>query len=103
MHRPGCDPDSMTAEDFLCDFCGRDWTHAAPFVEGHHGACICGECLRAACAETAAESAFTCNLCLEPRTDLAFMQPLRKASLCVRCRNQSVRTLERDPDSGWKR
>ncbi|MEY4827005.1 MAG: ClpX C4-type zinc finger, partial [Planctomycetota bacterium] len=37
----------MTAEDFLCDFCGRDWTHAAPFVEGHHGACICGECLRA--------------------------------------------------------
>lgn len=93
----------MTAEDFLCDFCGRDWTVAAPFVEGHHGACICGRCLHEAHAAAASESAFTCTLCLEARTDLAFTQPLRKANLCVRCRNQSARTLERDPDSGWKR
>ncbi|MBX3355275.1 MAG: hypothetical protein KF724_06220 [Phycisphaeraceae bacterium] len=48
MHRPGCDPDHMLPTDFLCDFCERSWQETLPFIEGHHGSCICGECLRAA-------------------------------------------------------
>jgi len=94
----------MSAEDFLCDFCARDYTAAAPFVEGHHGACICGDCLRMACAENAASNdAFTCNLCLEQRTDAAFSTAQLNAKLCRRCRDQSARTLERDVEHGWKR
>lgn len=93
----------MGAEDFLCDFCGRDWTTAAPFVEGHHGACICGECLRSACATAASVRPFTCTMCRESRDDLAHARADGAASLCVRCRNQSARTLERDVDSGWRR
>lgn len=101
MHRPGCDPDAMTERDFLCDFCGRDWSQAQPFVEGHHGSCVCGDCLRAACAAEPEARAFECSLCLERRDELALASGT--AHLCRRCRDQSARTLERDPDSGWKR
>jgi len=102
MHQPGCDPDDMREGDFLCDFCRRDWTLAAPFVEGHHGACICGSCLRSACGEVGSDIAsFRCALCLEDRQDLAWSS--QEARLCRRCREQSVRVLSRDPDSGWSR
>jgi hypothetical protein len=102
MHRPGCDPDAMTERDFLCDFCGRDWSVAQPFVEGHHGSCVCGDCLRAALAAADAPSvSFQCNLCLETRDDLAI--GVGAAALCRRCRDRSARALERDPESGWKR
>jgi hypothetical protein len=102
MHRPGCDPDAMTERDFLCDFCARDWSVAQPFVEGHHGSCVCGDCLRAALAAGEPESpVFRCNLCLEDRSDLALSRP--PAALCRRCRDRSARALERDPESGWSR
>ena len=92
----------MTEHDFLCDFCGRDWPTAQPFVEGHHGSCICGDCLRMACTgEGGATGGFKCTLCLEPREDLALAAGA--AHLCRRCREQSARTLERDPSSGWRR
>mgnify|MGYP003344320403 CR=1 FL=1 len=93
----------MDAQDFLCDFCGRDWTAAAPFVEGHHGACICGDCLRAACAGTDTPCSFTCTMCRETRDALAHACADGPARLCTRCRDQSARTLQRDPDSGWRR
>lgn len=102
MHRPGCDPDDMSERDFLCDFCGRDWTQAAPFVEGHHGACICGECLRAACeASEVPPEGFRCSLCLEDRQDPCWQT--HGGRLCRRCREQSARVLARDPESGWRR
>lgn len=91
----------MNERDFLCDFCGRDWARAQPFVEGHHGSCVCGDCLRAACAAEPETKAFECRLCLERRDELALASG--DAHLCRRCRDQSARTLERDPDSGWKR
>jgi hypothetical protein len=102
MHRPGCDPDDMTELDFLCDFCGRDWSVAQPFVEGHHGSCVCGACLRQALAASDVPPiGFRCNLCLEDRQDLALSAG--DARLCRRCRDRSARTLERDPESGWTR
>lgn len=102
MHRPGCDPDAMTERDFLCDFCSRDWTSAQPFIEGHHGSCLCGDCLRAALATPEAEAPdFRCNLCLETRTDLVLA--CGDAHLCRRCRDRSAGALERDAESGWKR
>jgi hypothetical protein len=92
----------MRETDFLCDFCRRDWTQAAPFVEGHHGACICGSCLSQACAQDQTpSSAFRCSLCLEERQDLAWSHD--QAHLCRRCREQSARVLARDPASGWRR
>ena len=45
MHRPGADPLDMNPEDFWCDFCRRPWSEQVPFVEGHRGSCICGNCL----------------------------------------------------------
>lgn len=102
MHRPGCDPDAMTERDFLCDFCARDWPTAQPFVEGHHGSCLCGDCLRTSLASAQDEAeTFRCNLCLETRTDLALA--CGASNLCRRCRDRSARALERDPESGWKR
>lgn len=92
----------MTEADFLCDFCRRDWTAARPFVEGHHGSCVCGDCLRAALAANGTESpGFRCNLCLESRTDLVLSA--EGAHLCGRCRDRSARALERDAESGWRR
>jgi hypothetical protein len=92
----------MTERDFLCDFCGRDWSVAQPFVEGHHGSCVCGDCLRAALARPDSDhGGFRCNLCLEDRADLALSAAA--AHLCRRCRDRSARALERDPESGWSR
>jgi len=48
VHRPGSNPLDMQMSDFLCDFCMKSWSESTPFVEGHHGSCICGDCLRAA-------------------------------------------------------
>jgi hypothetical protein len=99
MHRPGCDPDDMRESDFLCDFCLRDWTVAAPFVEGHHGSCICRHCLEtASIAPAPASDRFRCALCLEEREDPAWSTS--SARLCRRCMVQSARVLARDPNSG---
>lgn len=92
----------MRESDFLCDFCGRDWTQAAPFVEGHHGSCICGDCLRQAVASPPPPTgSFRCSLCLEDRDDAAWSSST--ARLCRRCREQGARVLARDPGSGWTR
>ncbi|MDX2114797.1 MAG: ClpX C4-type zinc finger protein [Planctomycetota bacterium] len=110
MHRPGSDPENMTAEDFLCDFCGRSWDVAAPMIEGHQGSLICGSCLTT--AYRAVEGAtgelagpgLKCTLCLESRSDPEWRSPTRQdAVICRRCLKQAAGTLVKDKESGWTR
>lgn len=106
----------MEPDDFLCDFCGRPWTLAQPFVEGHQGGCICGRCLTAAMSAFASVPTETacadlCTMCLEARKEPAWSVPApplspadrSAARICRRCAVQAARTLERDAESGWKR
>ncbi|RLT00878.1 MAG: hypothetical protein DWI18_00930 [Planctomycetota bacterium] len=116
MHRPGSNSDQMEPEDFLCDFCGRSWTVAQPFVEGHQGSCLCGECLNKALHAFASNKveptcSDLCTMCLEARKEPAWCAPAPAhspagrsvARVCRPCSTQATRTLERDPESGWKR
>lgn len=104
MHRPGSDPQNMAPDDFLCDFCERAWSEANPFIEGHHGSCLCGECLGSAIAEQrrgepARQGA--CTMCLEQREDLRWHGSRSDASICDRCIEQAARVLAKDRASGW--
>ena len=45
VFRPGTDEQNVQMSDVLCDFCHQAWTEAIPFVEGHRGCMICGDCL----------------------------------------------------------
>ena len=93
--------------DVLCDFCGREWTMELPMVEGHQGACACGDCLRAAYVaivlpELPSGDPSPCVMCLETRTDPWWTNPARPAArMCRRCARRSGTVLEQDPDSGW--
>jgi len=110
----------MQPSDFLCDFCEQAWSESTPFVEGHHGSCICGRCLtvavvslRNAATERAFESASAaspaaatstlapCTMCLEPRDEPHWPSPKREARICARCIDQAVRVLSKDRSSGW--
>lgn len=106
----------MSAEDFLCDFCLRHWREDLPMVEGHRGSLICGECLTRAYAMLVLDQGGAkvrehdnCTLCLLHRDVEHFAGlPSAEASradpvACRSCVEQAVRTLERDPSSGWKR
>jgi hypothetical protein len=111
MHRPGCDPDNMMPEDFLCDFCGACWSRERPMVEGHRGSLICGTCLGVAYTRLWLDLAgeplsvdATCTMCLVNNGDPVWRAPVRpEAVICKRCAKQSAVMLERDPDSGWTR
>lgn len=110
MHRPGSDPEFMTEQDFLCDFCERCYAPDRPMVEGHRGSLICGPCLASAFAvlwnlgkgEEVPEET-VCTLCLSHNGDPIWRSPLREALVCKRCAKQSAVMLERDPESGWER
>lgn len=114
MHRPGSDPANMRPDDFLCDFCERPWSETTPFIEGHHGSCICGACLTSAllalratgdhAGAADASGAFiarACTMCLEERAEAHWSSPRRVASICARCIEQASRVLARDRSSGW--
>jgi len=111
MHRQGCDPENMDAQDFLCDFCERCYAPDRPMVEGHRGSLICGQCLSVAFAalwyaKTGLEApkGEVCMLCLAENGDPIWRSPLREEKfVCKRCAKQSAVMFERDPDSGWKR
>jgi len=109
VRREGCNPDDVQMSDVLCDFCGREWTLELPMVEGHQGACICGDCLTAAYVaivqpELPAGDPQPCTMCLERRTDPAWASPARPdARICRRCARQSGTVLAKDPDSGWRK
>lgn len=112
MHRPGSQPDAMSPEDFLCDFCAQHWREDLPMVEGHRGSLICAECLTAACLEVLCRAGGVrvpepvhCTLCLmhkdEPHWHAA---PGGVAAYaCAECIRSAARMLERDREAGWKR
>ncbi|MBM4100828.1 MAG: hypothetical protein FJ256_01010 [Phycisphaerae bacterium] len=107
VRREGTDPNHVRMEDVLCDFCHTPWTLDRPMVEGHHGSCICGNCLRAAWALTVTaqasdrpEAAPTkCTMCLEERTDRLFQSPaFPEAFICLRCVRLASRAVARDQE-----
>jgi hypothetical protein len=110
MHRPGSNPDHMTAEDFLCDFCLHHWTPDRPMVEGHRGSLLCGECLTMAYvlaksphAPTATEDA-ACILCLQHKPGPHGLGPRADGPIvCAECIEQAARKLEKDKDCDWRR
>jgi hypothetical protein len=112
MFRPGTDELNVQYEDVLCNFCRRAWDPddpARPFVEGHHGSHICGECLSLAYLATVLEgrddrrAGEACTMCLiEP--DLPFWRSpeFPDARICRACVKRSSGTLEKDKDYTWK-
>ncbi len=119
MRKPGTDPDNVRMTDVLCDFCRREWTEAVPMIEGHHGSCMCGNCLALAYAEVVVAGSdtaprdFSCPMCLEAGKDRealgrgdepGWSSPVHEeAVICRRCIELAVQSLEKDKDSGWKR
>ena len=74
MRNPGTDEDNVQMSDVLCDFCERQWTETLPMIEGHQGACICGNCLGVAFVDVVLNrndgaSDFTCTMCRESTDD----------------------------------
>jgi hypothetical protein len=109
MRREGCDEENLKPEDFLCDFCGNQWTAERQMVEGHRGSLICALCLTEAYAKvirrgegTAVPEMVVCTLCMAHR-DEPHWQGAAGPVVCRRCIEQSARILEKDQDSGWKR
>ncbi len=94
--------------DFLCDFCGEEWTDERPMVEGHKGSLICGACLRQGYrlvvvrGLNAAEEGYSCALCLLTKAEPAWTGGTG-AVACRWCLDKSAAMLERDPDYGWKK
>jgi len=112
MHRPGCDPDNMVGEDFLCDFCMRCWREDLSMVEGHRGSLICVECLTQACRTVLLEGAgiavppyASCALCLRHISAPHWQSPSVEGNpiVCQECIERSAGMLERDPSTGWTR
>ncbi|MBS0190183.1 MAG: ClpX C4-type zinc finger protein [Phycisphaerales bacterium] len=109
MQRPGTDDNNVQMSDILCDFCGKEWTLERPMVEGHRGACICGECLTLAYTavvidgSATAPAGFMCELCRENRPDAGWKSPATGIAACFRCIKQSAGVLQKDAESGWKK
>ncbi|MFO0829277.1 MAG: hypothetical protein U0572_14160 [Phycisphaerales bacterium] len=110
MRRDGTDPDNVQMSDVLCDFCLREWTEDVPFIEGHHGSCVCGDCLAAAYRAVVVAGRddrvadCQCTMCLERRDEAVYRSPTRDvAFICRRCIKLAAGTLERDKDHAWRR
>ena len=118
MLKPGADPSNVQMDDILCDFCHRQWTVDVPFVEGHRGSVICGNCLTVAYHELVVASAgetgdFMCVLCRESEEDRAaekrpgepgWRSPLDESvATCRRCVKRAAGVLHKDPDSPWRK
>ena len=110
MRRDGTNSEAVNMEDVLCDYCHSAWTLDRPMVEGHHGSCICGSCLKMAYASTqigesgdAVDGApIKCTMCLEDREGTCFQSPAYPdAMICLRCIKMAAKALGRDPDSNW--
>jgi hypothetical protein len=113
MQREGADPENMTAEDFVCDFCHQHWTEERPMVEGHRGSLICGPCLSAAFTELViinggviATDPRSCALCLMHKSEEKHWQSDAVEGWPLACRwcvEKSALMLEKDPETDWAR
>ena len=112
MFRPGTDESNVQYEDVLCNFCHRPWDPddpARPFVEGHHGSHICGECLSLAYRAILIEekddrvAGVACITCLvEPEVPFWRSPEFTDACICRVCVKRSSGTLEKDKDYQWR-
>ncbi|HWB20504.1 MAG TPA: ClpX C4-type zinc finger protein [Phycisphaerales bacterium] len=111
MQRPGTDPANVEMSDILCDFCGAEWVETLPMVEGHHGACICGNCLKEAYRDVVLQkrsvgqiAGMKCTMCLEEREEAHWTNASHaEAHICKRCINQSAGVLHKDADFAWSK
>jgi hypothetical protein len=117
MRKPGTNENDVQMSDVLCDFCRGEWTLDRPMIEGHHGSCICGECLSAAYAAVelrgrGEEHRFAaCTMCLESaeaRSELGrgdepcWQRPGNaEAAICRRCIKLAAGALHKDRDVAW--
>ncbi|MEK6703565.1 MAG: hypothetical protein AABZ53_14990 [Planctomycetota bacterium] len=107
MRKPGTAEDNAQMSDFLCDFCGCEWTEELPMIEGHKGSLICGACLREACrrvvvlGENSAEEGYSCTLCLLTKAEPAWLSKATGAVVCHWCIDRSATMLAKDKDMGW--
>ena len=93
-----------------CDFCGTDWdptTGLPAMIEGHHGSCICLECVKIAVKLLHSEGGeFNCPLCLKtllPADMPRWTSPTKPdVHACKDCVYQAAGTLSKDPDVDWK-
>jgi hypothetical protein len=88
-------------------------------VEGHHGSCICGNCLTIAYTivvlhdRSTAPADFTCTMCLEKNADreaekradnTGWQSPMHDgAIICRRCVKLAGGTLHKDAESNWRK
>jgi hypothetical protein len=110
MRKPGTDPENVQMSDVLCDFCRAEWTEERPFIEGHQGSIVCGQCLTVAYTQTVlgdvstGPPGYTCTMCLEQRDDPAWQSPAHaEAIICKRCIKLAAGALSKDKESGWTR
>jgi hypothetical protein len=119
MRKPGTDEENVQMSDVLCDFCLREWTDAVPMLEGHHGSCVCGNCLTVAFTEvvlnktSTAPDDFKCPMCLEENGDRAalnradepgWQSPTHpEAVMCRRCIKLAAGALHKDSDFDWRK
>jgi hypothetical protein len=117
MRRETTNEDDVQMSDVLCDYCHAEWSGDRPFVEGHRGACICGNCLRVAYGALVNDRAatapadFMCTLCREGAPDRAALDRADEpgwqspaypdACVCRRCVKRAAGVLHKDPDYAW--
>ncbi len=109
MQREGIDHENAEMGDILCDFCHKPWSMERAMVEGHRGACVCGDCLTVAYAElvlhkvgSPASPEEKCIMCREERDDPHWRSPMFDEALaCRRCIKQAAGVLHKDRDIGW--
>jgi hypothetical protein len=119
MRKPGTDENDVRMSDVLCDFCRREWTEDLPMIEGHHGSCICGDCLSKAYRALVLEGAssapaeFKCPLCLEDSDDRNSLdrggEPAWASTVdpsvcvCRRCIKLAAGALHKSGDFEWSK
>jgi hypothetical protein len=109
LRKDGINEDAAQMSDFLCDYCGSEWTEDLAMVEGHKGSIICGVCLREAYRrvmvldENNADEGYSCALCLLTKSEKAWRSSATGATICTWCINRSAKMLDKDPDTGWKK
>ena len=109
MHRAGADPNNMTPEDFLCDYCGNSWADDRPMIEGHRGSCLCVKCLSVAYRVlaidddgVASSESTTCAMCITTNGEFPLWEsPSTGAFACAQCVKRTAGIMHKDPDIAW--